>query len=727
MRVHYAYSKEQRQLIDSKMKELLMCTKRLTADASHERVIRAFRYADNAHYGILRKTGDEIPYIIHPIEVATIVAKEMGFGSVTIAAALLHDTVEDTDSTLEEIEREFGKDIAVIVDGVTKITNVFNPHRSDQIETFRDMILKMSKDRRIAFVKIADRLHNLRTMVGIRENSLMIKSGESLDVYAPLAYKLGLFNIKKEIEDLSFKYRQPTEYQELKDLADNNSEQRNEIFKVMSAPLSEMLKNNGYEFEIIPVTKSLYQTWQIIKNNKITFADIHNFMSVRLIFKNVVYYSEKVQAFMIYASISELFNVRGLKDWITEPRSNGFEALITDVMLGSWVEVQIMSQRMGEIAQTGYAADHENLHQKNFDRWLRSTGKKINNDSLTNEEIMEILHPEDKEIDVFSETGDIISLKKNSTVLDFAFYIHKDLGMKFKYAEVGNKAVRIDYVLHEGDRVKVFTAEDITVEKNWIAYAVTAKAKTTIRRHFNKIQKQLVTQGKQLFNNLAADFPLEDNILKRLRIRFNCKDTDDFFKKMAAAEISENTVLNYLKKRKASLMGRLIGGIFGKSEDDDLIDISDTDLVEFNKKNFIINSADQFEFSSCCNALPGDECIAYKQPDSTVIVHKRECKEAIALNTSEGKNTAAVHWQMKNADVFPANIYFEGSDRHSVLIDVINVISGHLHLNMTSLNIESKLNYFSGSITFKAPNKDIVQKLLHEVASIKNIRKVYRV
>ncbi len=721
---------DKRKIVLQEFDNLIKSSKRLQKPKSLEKVKKAFHFADNAHKGQFRKTGQKMPYIIHPISVAKIIATEMGFGSTTVAAALLHDVAEDTDYTIENIRKVFGNDIAFIVNGLTKITHVFNPKRTEQAETFINLILKMSKDKRIAFIKIADRLHNLRTMDGIKESSQMIKTAESLDVYAPLAHQLGLFEIKKEIEDISFRLRENGAYLRIKKLVEDNKESQEKTFQLLSNPISKELKKNNYDFKIEPITKSLYRTWEIIKHKKIELNEIHNFLTVRIIFKPEGETSEKQQCYALYAILTDLFVVESNKliDKITTPKKNGFEALISSVMLGGeWAEVQIMTERMNEIAKRGYAKNHDNKHLENIEKWGRSLTKIFDNKELTNQEIIEIVKPQDNEIHVFTPKGDLITLPKGATALDFAFRIHTYLGLKFVAAQINKRTVGYDFKLSNAEQVKIISSSSINPQKEWENALVCSRNKAELKRYFSKEKKKIIKEGKVIFNYIIAELETKKIEISKYINHFNCKNKEDFFYRIGTKTIMSANIKQALVNKQNSI-GKIFEYLFVKKD----IQNIETKKTEKNniifdpKKTFLIDDIDKISLSQCCSPIPGNPSIVHHTSDSKFIIHRRNCIHARELNSSDRKKTAVVKWGTLVENVFKIKIKFSGIDKKGLLIEILQIISKEMDINMTKLFAKTTKNIFKGTIELEVKNADNLQKIINEIRKIKEIIKVHR-
>lgn len=711
-------------MLEAEYKALVESTDRLQKPESLKKVRDAFELANKAHFGVFRKTGYKIPYMMHPLAVARIVAEEMGLGSTTIAAALLHDVVEDTDYTLEFIKEKFGEDVAIIVDGVTKIENVESIGISQQADTFRNFILKMSEDKRIAFVKIADRLHNLRTISDMPDNNKMIKTAESFEVYAPLAHQLGLFRIKNEIEDLSFKNRFYDEYEKIKNIVDNTKDEREIRIESIIKPLANTLSSNNYKYRIVQLTKSYYKTWQIIKEKQISFNQINNFLTVRIVLTPDGTMPDKQLCYLIYSYLTDIFIVKdsSTKDWITHPKSNGFEALVTNVMHGGyWFEVQIMTERMHEIAEKGYAQNHDNIHLVNIKKWNERIEEMLDKEGLTNEQILDIIRPQDREIYVITPKGEIKTLPKGSTALDYAFFIHSDLGLHFSYAIVDKRIVSYDYVLINGQEVKVVSSDSVVPEKIWNESLFILSNRNILDNYFKRQKRKIINEGEEIFNAFAEKHKFSGEIISKIISQFSCANKEEFFYRISKKKILEEDILKKIHSQ-SGITKRILGffsttkiqGEYIKSE------------IEFHpKKVFVINNMDNLTTAICCNPIAGDNAIVHKKGDK-FILHRSDCRQAKALNTSEGQNTTVVKWELIEKVEFEARIKISGIDRHGILSEVLGIISMQMNIDMRSLVIKSERKIFSGIIKLYVQNAKDLNKLISKIRKVKNIDDVQR-
>ena len=716
---------EKRKIVIERFDDFIKTSPQLQNPKSLAIITKAFELADIVHLKQFRKTGQHLPYIVHPIAVAKIITTEMGLGTTTAAAALLHDVVEDSkgEYTTEYIKKEFGEEIAEIVDGVTKILEGFDPNSTVQVETFKKFINNMSSDLRTAYVKIADRLHNLRTFEGISENSQMIKTAEAYDIYAPLAHLLGLFDIKKELEDLSFMYRMPFEYQRTKEKADKSLEERTEYLNEIAEKIKSELPKNKFLFRIEITQRSLYRAWRITQTKKMSFNDIHNFNSVRIIITPMKSYSEKQQCYIAYSSLTDIFPARQhtFKDWISTPKSNGFQALIADVMyLGKWAEVQIMTEKMHLISTKGFAPGCKNKHLDNVYRWVRSVKEIINNKDLTKNEILELIRPQHRELYALTPQGEVVKLPKDATVLDFAFQIHSDLGMHFQAAEVNEKLVSFDYKLENADQVKVITSDDVVADSSRIAALSSNSNKNLLRQYIRKEKNKKIKIGKKLFQQINEKFKFNDLDLSKLKVKFHYESDEELYYRLANNTVNEDDIASFVKSRR-----RVLGLVTNLWSSDKTEQIKET---EFNpKEKFVIKNLENIKLAECCKPVAGDIAVIFRKNNHEYIVHRNECSNAKMLNSTDGKNTAKIFWDLTDQIEFPTKIRFNGIDNTGLLAEVIDIISKNHNVNMTELKINVDKNAVFGIIEITVSDVSKLNSILKQIRKIKYIKKAYRV
>lgn len=708
---------------------LLNSNDRLKKAESADKVRKAFEFAELHHRPKTRKVYPYLPYITHPIAVADIVVNEMGFGSTLACAALLHDVVEDCEVTIDEISMRFGKDVATIVDGVTKLKKAASTTtKSPQEENFKKFAQKMWNDKRIAYLKIADRLHNMRTMEGISENERMIKAAEVHEVYAPIAKKFGLYNIKNELEDLSFKYRQHEEYEKIEQEMLLGKEQRAAQLKKISKPISEILTKYGYEFKIKPIKKSLYDVSKNRLKEKINFEELNNYISLRIVFKPKGEFKEKQQCYLLYSTLTDLYNVNELnfQDLISNPKSNGYEGLINDVLIeGKWVEVQILTERMNEIAERGYAKNHENLHIKEIDIWIRSLGDK--GPDVDAKVLMDFFLPDDHpKIMVLSDKGELYKINKGSTVLDFAFIMDPDYGIYFHYAEVNDKAVTHDYILTTGDEVKIIKSESAKPEEKWIETLTTTKSKDHLRKYFQTLKEAKIKEGKIILEYIFSKYVLDEDFYPAMYSKFGCESKEDLYIQISNKEIKEDEIKSMLNKPSTPLKNIIQIFLPEPSKTGKNIDPKGTGYV-FNPRNeFVVRNTNECKFSDCCCPIPGDPAIVYYNKKNEFEIHLKSCSNASQANALNGKRTAVVKWEGEAEINFPVKINFKGGDRKGVVSEISNIISSELNINMSDLCFHVRETIFEGDIMVLIKNRASLDSLLKRLKAIKGISSVVR-
>jgi GTP pyrophosphokinase len=700
-------------------------------------LIKAFNFAYDAHLSMRRKTGE--PFIMHPIEVSKIVIKEIGLGVTSVICALLHDTVEDNDEiNLENIKERFGDRVAEIVDGLTKIPTVNHGELSEQAATFRKMLMSIPQDLRVILIKLADRLHNMRTLDGMSENKQVVKAGETLYVYAPLARRLGLNKIGRELEDLSFKYHSPIEFENLIKLIKKSQPARDLIFKEFSTKVSQVLEEAKYVFEIKGIQKSLYATWNRMNEKNIGLDEIHNFQSIRLTFKAKPRIPERLQCYNIYTLVTNIFEARNgsLQDWIVNPRSNNFEALIVDIMIGDgiWREIQILSHRMADLAERGYSTEKQigkDNEPSQRDKWIEGLKSELVN--LKNDDLDFLddfkLSLYVSEIYVYTPAGKIIKLPKGSTILDFAFHIHTKLGYRCIGAKVNRKLVNISHVLESADQVEILTAEHSKPEKEWLNIVTSPRAKDALKFYFRKEEKDTRTKGEDKLKEVFAGLGCEDYNagLERL-INYFDLDEEDLIQKIGIGLINKKEIeKGYKADQGYGFFGRLFGDFLKPKP----VDETARNHGNFNpKKPFdaieLVNR-NTYELATCCNPIPGDNAIAYKDNDDKIIIHQTSCKYAHKLNTEHGMSVAKVAWKPHKIGQYLAKIFIRGMDRKSILHEITYIVTEQMGVNMKSINLEGNLGIFEGNIVMFVPNIEVLNALMKKIGIVEGVQEVKRI
>jgi len=703
-----------------------------------EIIQRAFQFARKAHKGVRRRSGE--PYIMHPIAVARIVISEIGLGSTSICAALLHDVVEDTEFTIEDIETNFGSQIASIVEGLTKISGgIFGDNASSQAENFRKLLLSMKTDIRTVIIKMADRLHNMRTLSSLRPEKQAKISGETLYIYAPLAHRLGLFKIKQELEDLSFRYEHPEKYAEIMARVSETESHRKQIVEQFVAPVRKKLDAAGFKYEIKARVKSAYSIFRKMEKKHLSFDDIYDIYAVRVIFENDDDTLEKIRCWQIYTFFTDGHKVHPdrLRDWISNPKANGYRALHLTVMgpEGKWIEVQIRSRKMDEIAELGYAAHWkyktgEYDDEPELEQWMNTV-----KDILANPEPNAIdfldsikLNLFSSEIYVFTPKGRLITLPTGATVLDMAYAIHTRLGETCMAGKIAHRLVAISHTLESGDQVEIISSESQTPQPEWLGCCHTAKAKQKVRQYLRKNRSAMLKLGEKTLRDAMekAGVELTSRFLDRMVKKFSLKSTDDLFEMIGREEIdlSAHQLKEIGEQKKSSVLSRLIRNPFkGKNANKEMashIDRSETFVLHPDPVN------PNYRVEKCCFPVPGDDVIAFVDENETVTLHQISCPVALRMQAGEGDRIIDTRWEGLS-DLFDVTIAVDGIDRHGILEEITNVISLQLGINIRSLNIKADGQVFRCLINVKIDTADTVRRICRALKKIRNVEYAQRV
>ncbi|MBO7523459.1 MAG: bifunctional (p)ppGpp synthetase/guanosine-3',5'-bis(diphosphate) 3'-pyrophosphohydrolase [Bacteroidales bacterium] len=728
---------------DSLMKNLTRCNN----PGDREMIEKAFKVANEAHWNMRRKSG--VPYILHPIAVAKIVNQEIGLGAKSITAALLHDVVEDTDYTLEDIERNFGPKIASLIDGLTKISGTYKDNTSSlQAENFRKMLLTISDDLRVILIKIADRLHNMRTLDYMPDHKKMQIAGETIFFYAPLAHRLGLYAIKSELEDLSFKYRQPQIYEEISSKLKHNEKQFMSLINKFSLPIIDKLSNAGIDYEISGRPKSIFSIWKKMQAKNIPFEEVYDVLAVRIVFDPKPDISEKAQCWNIYTLITDTYTPKPdrLRDWISRPKPNGYEALHVTVMgpKGRWVEVQIRSRRMDEIAERGIAAHWkykgEVGQEGELDKWIKKIRIMLENPLDDPIEFLDEFKMNlfSSEIMVFTPKGTLVSLPKGATALDFAYEIHTEIGNKAIGAKINYKLCPITTILNSGDQVEIITSDIAKPTKEWLQFVKTSRAKEAIKDALKTESVDRIQKGIKILEDKLQEIDLVPNqeILKKLQSAYNVANKDELYAGIELGTIDLSNLKKILKGNNSII--KFWGFKFGSSKkesdkDDDNTSTNKENRTVIDKKvPFLLrenveNAEQSYEIATCCNPIPGDEVMGYLSPEGVIIIHKPDCPNAIRIMSNEGPRVISVKWAIHKLVSFVARISMTGIDRIGLLNDVTNIISSQQKANMTSINISVKDGIFSGTIDVYVHHTKDLNNLIYKISNIKGIQEVKRI
>ena len=706
-----------------------------------EIITKAFNFARQAHKGVRRHSGEA--YIMHPLAVARIVCKEIGLGSTSICAALLHDVVEDTDYTVEDIRNLFGDKIANIVNGLTKIAGgVFGVHASEQAENFKKLLLTMSEDIRVILIKIADRLHNMRTLEFMQVNKQYKIAGETLYIYAPIAYRLGLSRIKTELENLSFRYEHPEEYYRIEKKIEKTQQERDKLYSEFTRPICEQLDAMGLEYEIIGRVKSPYSIWNKMQKKHVAFEDIYDILAVRIIFKPREGRDENNECFNIYIALTKLYNAHPdrLRDWVNKPRTNGYKALHATFMSnhGEWIEVQIRSERMNEMAEKGIAAhwkymsQGDNSSDEQLDNWLH-TIKEILDDPQPNAlDFLDTikLNLYATEIFVFTPKGDIKTMPQHCTALDLAYSIHTFLGNHCIGAKVNHKLVPLNHLLQSGDQVEILTSNAPRVEEGWLSFVTTAKARAKIQAALRRQQRLMQNEGEEKLSAFLEKEGLGNytsNIEKLWKLH-KLKDREEL-----VAEIGKGNIVLGNEDKDALLGNKKLSfaSIFSfnrdKKKEEETKEIHENidrkttlNLTEESLKS-------RYIIADCCHPIPGDDVLGYYDENKHIIIHKRNCSVANTLKSSHGDRILAAKWDTHKQLQFVVPIQITGIDDLGVLHEITAIISRQLNANIQKMHIESNNGIFEGTFWTNVHDVDDVKNICENLKKIKNIKTIARI
>jgi GTP pyrophosphokinase len=732
------------EMIDQSFQELLNDYLATKHRKRVEVITKAFNFANQAHKGVKRQSGE--PYIMHPLAVAKIVCNEIGLGSTSICSALLHDVVEDTDYTVEDIENIFGPKIAHIVDGLTKISGgIFGDKASAQAENFKKLLLTMSDDIRVILIKIADRLHNMRTLGSLLPNKQYKIAGETLYIYAPLANRLGLNKIKTELENLSFKYEHPEEYQEIEEKLAASAAEREEAFQSFTAPIRVQLDKMGLKYRIIARVKSIYSIWNKMQTKHVPFEEIFDLLAVRIIFDPRNEEEELNDCFDIYVSISKIYKPHPdrLRDWVSHPKANGYQALHVTLMgnNGQWIEVQIRSERMNDVAEQGFAAHWKykegggSEDEGELEKWLRTIKEILDDPQPDAIDFLDTikLNLFASEIFVFTPKGEIKTMPQNSTALDFAFSLHTDLGSHCIGAKVNHKLVPLSHKLESGDQVEILTSKSQRVQPSWEVFATTAKARAKIAAILKKEQKNFQKEGERILHDFLLEEELqadESNIEKLCKLH-NMKTADDLYMAIGSKNvILGDTDRNELKE-KASNWKKYLTFSFGTNKENKDRPEEKASQEKINPKQILKLTDDSIQknyaIADCCQPIPGDDVLGYMDENEKITIHKRQCPVAVKLKSSFGNRIIATTWDTHKALSFLVYIYIKGIDSVGLLNEITQVISRELNVNIRKLNIETNDGIFEGKIQLYVHDVDDVKKICNNLRKINQIKAVTRV
>lgn len=721
--------------IAKQYKELLRISYQTLTGEDKKLIRQAFDVAVDAHKDQRRKSGEA--YIFHPIAVAKIVASEIGLDAVSIASALLHDVVEDTPYTLDDIEQMFGETVARIVDGLTKIAHLKKDMNiSQQAENFRKMLLTLHDDVRVIIIKIADRYHNLLTLDSMPEHKQVKIASETLYIYAPLAHRIGLYNIKTELEDLSLKYTEPEVYRDIQGRIAESKEAQEQYIEDFSKVIRDSLDREGLNYTIKGRMKSIHSIRRKMHKQNVSFDEIYDKFAIRIIYKSDRK-NEKFLAWKIYSIVTDHFtpNPVRLRDWISSPKSTGYEALHITVMgpKGRWVEVQIRSERMHEIAEKGYAAHFKYKHgdqkEQGIEIWLNRLQDALENSNGSAVDFVEEfkLNLYSKEIFVFTPTGDLKSLPKGSTPLDFAYHIHTEVGMHTRGAKVNGKLVPLNTTLKSGDQVEIITSESAKPNQNWLDYATTGRARSKIRSSLREEKKELAEEGKEVLRRKLKSLKvtLNEDVINKMVAFFKLQTSLDLFFRVGNGAIDNQQIRDFAASYNNAFISFFKNKIRRKPapENIDRDEItSKFDMLVFGKEEERLS----YKLSKCCNPIPGDEVFGFVSVNEGIKVHKKNCPNAISLQSNYAYRIIPAKWIDSTQEEFTAEIKMSGIDNLGLINDITDLISDEMHVNMRKINFSTEGGTFRGQITVVVKNNSTLKKLMDNLRKIHGIDKVKR-
>ncbi|VXB99517.1 RelA/SpoT family protein [Maribacter litoralis] len=727
---------EENKLIAQEYKELLRISYQTLTDDDKKLIRSAFEVAVDAHKTQRRKSGEA--YIFHPIAVAKIVASEIGLDAVSIASALLHDVVEDTEYTLDDIDRMFGETVARIVDGLTKISHLKKDMNiSQQAENFRKMLLTLNDDVRVIIIKIADRYHNMLTMDSMPEHKQVKIASETLYIYAPLAHRIGLYNIKTELEDLSLKYTEPEVYNSIKDKIEDSKEDQQAYIDAFSGTIDNSLKKEGLNYIIKGRMKSIFSMRKKMIAQNVTFEEIYDKFAIRIIYKSDLQ-NEKFLAWKIYSIVTDHFtpNPVRLRDWISSPKSTGYEALHITVMgpKGKWVEVQIRSERMHEIAEKGYAAHFKYKHgdqkEQGIEVWLNKLQEALENANTNAVDFVEEfkLNLYSKEIFVFTPKGELKSLPKGATPLDFSFNIHTEVGMRTRGAKVNGKLVPLNTTLSSGDQVEIITSDQAKPNQNWLDYATTARARAKIKSVLREEKKAVAEDGKEILRRKlkSQKISLNEDSINKMVTFFKLKTSLDLFYRVGIGSIDNAMIKDFASSYSNAFISFFKNRMRKTPAPEDINKdeiTSKYDMLVFGKEEEKL----EYKLSQCCNPIPGDDVFGFVSVSEGIKVHKKNCPNAISLQSNYAYRIISAKWIDSSQQEYQADIVMTGIDNLGLVSDITEVISDIMHVNMRNLNFSTDGGTFKGKITVVVKNKAVLKKLTDNLMNINGIDKVTRI
>lgn len=710
------------------------------SEKDRELILKAFKMANEAHKGMRRKSGD--PFIMHPLAVARIVNEEIGMGVTSTVSAILHDVVEDTELTIENIENAFGKKVATIVDGLTKISGVFDKESNSlQAENFRKMLLTLSDDVRVIIIKLADRLHNMRTLDSLPRKKQVKIAGETIYLYAPLAHRLGLYNIKTEMEDLSLRYRYPEVYEEIRSKIALSEKKREQLINHFSLPIIDRLERSNFDFDISGRSKSIYSIYQKMHQKNVSFEEIYDLFAIRIVFHPKPDIPEKTQCWDIYSNITDIYPPKPdrIRDWVSTPKANGYEALHTTVMgpNGKWMEVQIRSKRMDDIAERGFAAHWKykdsGAQETEIDKWIKNIRQML---EKPNSDAMEFLDEFKlnlfaSEIMVFTPKGNIITLPAGASALDFAYEIHSEIGNSAIGAKVNHKLLPVSTKLQSGDQVEIITAEGRKPSLEWYDSVTTVKAKSAIKAALKAENKDRIEDGKQILEEKLKELKLTPSgrVFKKILPAYESSNKDELYSKIGTGMVTLENLKEVLSKNTKNKWVRVWDLSLGRpavspqAAEGETYDEKGRLLL----KETIDEHHKAYELATCCNPIPGDEVIGQRHEDGNIVIHRTDCEEAIKIMSSQGENLITVKWTQHKVFSYLARIHLSGWDRFGVYNSITNTIVQEFNISMRTINLHGHDGIFDGTIDLYVHNTQDLNNLIMNLVKLKGVESVHRV
>ncbi len=724
---------EERKEIIRRYRKLLRKAKPFLKDDDAKIIKKAFNTSLEAHKEMRRKSGE--PYIYHPLAVAQICVEEIGLGTTSIVAALLHDVVEDTEIELDEIEADFGPKVAKIIDGLTKISGVFDHGSSQQAENFRKMLLTLSDDLRVILIKLADRLHNMRTLDSMPRHKQLKIISETIYLYAPLAHRLGLYAIKSELEDLWLKFSEPEVYTDIVAKIAESKASRTRFIRSFIHPILDELNQTGLKYEVKGRPKSIHSIWNKMKKQDIPFEEVYDLFAVRIII-DTNYEHEKAACWQVYSIVTDFYtpNPDRLRDWVSTPKANGYESLHTTVMSrkGKWVEVQIRTKRMDDIAEKGYAAHWKykdgmsQAHESGLEMWIEKVREMLEQNDMNAIEFVDDFRANlfNEEVFVFTPKGDLKILPAGATSLDFAFDIHTEVGAKCLGAKVNNKLVPLNYKLHNGDQVEILTSSKQKPNEDWLRFVVTSKAKSKIKDTLKEAKKQAAIDGKEIIQRKLKQMkvPFDGDVANQLRAFFEEKTITDFYYKVGKGIIDPADIKKYKDFKTDKVKTRKKSNAPTFSDDFSKVKDAGQDILLIGENMDVID----YKFAKCCHPIPGDDVFGFVTINEGIKIHRTTCPNAPELLSNHGNRIVKAKWLSKQQNAFVAGLRIIGTDRVGLMRDVTDIISNELKVNMQSISIDTETGIFDGQIKLYINNTSHLDELIAKLEKVNGVMRVNR-